>query len=130
MTSPGPPPSPLSFQTIVEKVEEEERAAEETARCPPSPLAHYYSSLTLSDRYAWPTFLGDWACADSCQPRRVSTGCLDESREEGEGEEGRALHRQLQESYAKDDLAVGRTTFTHAAPPLRHRDAFDIRHVT
>ena len=32
--------------------------------CPPSPLAHYYSSLTLSDRYAWPHFLGDWAFED------------------------------------------------------------------
>lgn len=70
MTSPGLP-STASFPPIVEKVEEEERAAQETARCPPSPLAHYYSSLTLCDRYAWPAFLGDWAFVDgSGQPRR------------------------------------------------------------
>lgn len=74
MSTAGPPPSPrapspVSFPPIEEKVEEEERAAEETARCPPSPLAHYYSSLTLSDRYAWPHFLGDWAFEDG-QPRR------------------------------------------------------------
>lgn len=70
MSSSSPPSTPGSFATIVEKVEEEERAAEETARCPPSPLAHYYTGLTLSDRYAWPNFLGDWAFVDGCQPRR------------------------------------------------------------
>ncbi|XP_076456727.1 uncharacterized protein LOC143291026 [Babylonia areolata] len=91
-------PSPSSFPPIEERVEEEERAAEEAARCPPSPLAHFYSSLTLSDRYAWPPFLGDWAFEEG-QPRRVSTGCMEE---EGDSE----VRSHVEETYAKDDMAV------------------------
>ncbi|KAK7091380.1 uncharacterized protein [Littorina saxatilis] len=124
MTSPGAPltpsssraPSPLSFAVIEEKVEEEEKAAEETARCPPSPLAPYYTGLTQSDRYAWPSFLGDWAFEDG-QPRRVSTGCLGE-------DENSEVHREVEESYAKDDLAVGRHLMM-SQPFL-----VDVRHVT
>ncbi|PVD32502.1 hypothetical protein C0Q70_07941 [Pomacea canaliculata] len=112
MTSPGLP-STASFPPIVEKVEEEERAAQETARCPPSPLAHYYTSLTLCDRYAWPAFLGDWAFVDgSGQPRRVSTGCLDDGRdEEADGSTGGFQRKSDDKLYAKDDLAVGVTSY-------------------
>ncbi|KAL8578839.1 hypothetical protein ACOMHN_022132 [Nucella lapillus] len=120
-TSPCPSPSsrapsPISFPPIEEKVEEEERAAEETAQCPPSPLAHYYSGLTLSDRYAWPAFLGEWAFDDS-QPRRVSTGCLEE-------EQDSEVHRHVEESYAKDDIAVNR----HPLPQPHF--LFDLHQVT
>ena len=52
------------FPTIIEKVEEEEKAAKETAKSPPSPLTELYDGLTLKQRHTWPRFLGDWAFVD------------------------------------------------------------------
>ncbi|XP_041362109.1 biorientation of chromosomes in cell division protein 1-like 1 [Gigantopelta aegis] len=68
---------PPMFPTIIEKVEEEERAAKETAKLPPSPLTELYDGLTLKQRHTWPRFLGDWAFVDGVPNRGGSTGSDD-----------------------------------------------------
>ncbi|KAL8578431.1 hypothetical protein ACOMHN_014930 [Nucella lapillus] len=52
---------PTMFSTIVEKVEEEEKAGIEASVADASPLTHFYDSLTMKGRSSWPSFLGEWA---------------------------------------------------------------------
>jgi hypothetical protein len=61
---------PTMFSTIVEKVEEEEKAGKEAERASPSPLTHFYDSLTLKGRTNVPSFLGDWAFVDNSHKSR------------------------------------------------------------
>ncbi|XP_076437867.1 uncharacterized protein LOC143277028 [Babylonia areolata] len=66
---------PTMFSTIVEKVEEEEKAGKEASGADASPLSHYYDSLTLKGRATWHSFLGDWAFVNgSHKARGGSTG--------------------------------------------------------
>ena len=61
---------PTKFSTIVEKVEEEEKATRETSVAPASPLSYFYDGLTLKGRCSWPSFLGDWAFVNGTGSRR------------------------------------------------------------
>ncbi|XP_050405242.1 mucin-2 isoform X1 [Patella vulgata] len=67
---------PPMFATIVEKVEEEERAAKEARYAPPSPLSELYVGITLKSRHTWPKFLGEWAFAED-----AVRSCSDETTE-------------------------------------------------
>ncbi|XP_025089902.1 myopalladin-like [Pomacea canaliculata] len=73
---------PTMFSTIVEKVEEEEKAGRETAQAPESPLSHFYDSLSLKSRSTWPSFLGDWAFVSGTHKARGGSVQTPEARPE------------------------------------------------
>ncbi|XP_059141844.1 uncharacterized protein LOC131929580 [Physella acuta] len=78
---------PPMFATIVEKVEEEEKQGIELAKLPPSPMTEFYYALTLKSRQSWPTFLGDWAFANSPEKRRNSTGSIQDNHDSSSDED-------------------------------------------
>lgn len=49
-----------AFTTITERIDEEEREAEEFMRQPISPLTYLYDGVTIKEK-SWPEFLGNWA---------------------------------------------------------------------
>lgn len=93
---------PTMFSTIVEKVEEEEKAGRETAQAPESPLSHFYDSLSLKSRSTWPSFLGDWAFVSGTHKARG-------------GECSFAFHQRqtFEEVWPTDNYMHSLQTFAH-----------------
>lgn len=48
------------YPTITEKIDEEEKEAEEIRKQPVSPLTYLYDGVTIKTQ-SWPEFLGNWA---------------------------------------------------------------------
>ncbi|XP_050405253.1 myopalladin isoform X2 [Patella vulgata] len=76
---------PPMFATIVEKVEEEERAAKEARYAPPSPLSELYVGITLKSRHTWPKFLGEWAFAEDAVRSCSDCSLSEEGDDLGDG---------------------------------------------
>lgn len=107
---------PTMFSTIIEKVEEEEKAGMEASVAPASPLSHFYDSLTVKGRASWPSFLGDWAFVNGSHKARGGSAPPEDRPAAIPAREARAIS-ETRTTSTSGKLKAGRATTCSSSSP-------------